>query len=110
MKSQNKARPIPKGTIIALFVLGIGILGLSNWDVHNRWVNLRENGKITQGIVIEIKKIAINRNRVMNCCFYAYIVSEEQFNFKICDCPYAVGDSLAIKYNPIRANEHEIIK
>ena len=110
MKSQNKARPIPRRTVIALFLFGIGIFVVSNWDVHNRWVELRENGKITYGIVIDIKKMAINKNLKTDCCYYFYIFNKEQFNFKICVCPYKIGDTLTIKYNPIRMSEHEIVR
>ena len=110
MKTQLNPRPIPKRTVFALFVLGIVIVGLANWDVHNRWVNLRKNGKITHGVVIDFRKMILNRNLKLDCCFYSYSVGNQRFNFKICECMYAVGDSLKIKYNPEKASEHEILK
>ena len=109
IKKSKEKTTLSKWLIMSLLILGSMVLVFSYFDIHKKWDEMYQTGQLTMAVVTQIQREVNNKTLKSDCCFYTYKVKNEDFNFKICDCVFKIGDSLTIKYNPSKVIEHEVV-
>lgn len=108
-KSKGKTM-LSTGIIIGLIIVGLSIMTFSYFDIGSKWADMYQNGILTKAVVTQVQGEVSNKNFKSECCFYTYKVNNQDYNFKLCNCDFKIGDSLTIKYNPKQIAEHEVMK
>ena len=109
IKKSKEKTTLSKWLIMSLLILGSMVLVFSYFDIHRKWDEMYQTSQLTMAVVTQIQREVNNNTLKSDCCFYTYKVKNEDFNFKICDCVFKIGDSLTIKYNPSKVIEHEVV-